>query len=509
MHKIGVIATLAVIGVTGMVAVIWKVSSHRRGSIRRDVYNEPKNVVFRVKALDSEAPEYLAKLIKERISKTGLEYALLSVFGDGGSDSLLIIRGARPEEVVIEGEVVQALASTLGKFRVEKLNVERVSCINEIISISRPKRSGRAIVLLDGDRGSQVNGPRAGGILIGSSVGTPTPRPVYLTAQDLEGHAAIFGATGSGKSTTADSLACRIYRQGFARVIVLDWTGEHSQRLRKCGARIINPVSDGIGIWVVGSTSIDTVLEVLSLALGLTPPQEYLLMKALESGIPASLSELASRIEEMPEDARWDREVKRGLLRRIGILASRYSSIFKMDADADHRIEGIGGFRSGSEGLMVVDLSEIEVSQARKAAALLFLAREYELKRRGSRDWTIYIVEEAHNVFERDDSSFANLLLAEARKYGMSLVVVTQSPSRMSNNVILNTNIKIIHSIRSKSDKELVSDSLGLSPNTVNLLDKLNKGEALVYAPSLGEPVFVKVELPEPLRKFGEDAFIG
>lgn len=458
-------------------------------NVARDGINNSSLAVFRVYPLAEGAEDAIKKLLRERASRAGLRYAVVSVFNDEGADSLLLIRGIRKPEVEIEEEVLKSIAQVLGKFRVEPVNTTATQCLSALFELSLPRRRNEGLVVLD--RASRVGVVTERSVVyVGFTVNTPVPHRIAIPLNDMDGHVAIFGSTGSGKSTTAAALACRLAYESGVNVVVLDWTGEHRVGLGKCGATIVNPTRDGISLWPGRSISADVALEVLSLALDLTPPQEYLLFRALEGGVPDSFLALVERVERVAEESRWDREVKRGLLRRLGIIARSYPQLFEGSSMPEYR------------GLVVIDLSSISLTTARKAAALLLLAREYQIRRDSeeARSKSFFVVEEAHNILVGPDTSFADTLISESRKYGMHLVIVTQSPFLMPNSIILNSSVKIIHALRSQRDKDLVVSSLGLSNDLSSSLDKLGVGEALVYSPSLGEPVIVRVELPHPLR---------
>jgi len=55
--------------------------------------------------------------------------------------------------------------------------------------------------------------------------------PLALYLKDIQRHVSVFGTTGSGKSTTAISLALRLFSMGVS-VLILDWHGEHTKIVR-------------------------------------------------------------------------------------------------------------------------------------------------------------------------------------------------------------------------------------------------------------------------------------
>ncbi|MEM4799866.1 MAG: hypothetical protein QXO61_00895, partial [Acidilobaceae archaeon] len=94
-----------------------------------------------------------------------------------------------------------------------------------------------------------------------------------------------------------------------------------------------------------------------------------------------------------------------------------------------------------------------------------------------------------------EEQPFVEQLFAEARKYGLSLAVASQSPSSIPNGVLLNANTKIVHALKSARDKAVIADSMSLSQDYLEVLDKLEPGVALVQSPSCSRVVLVRVKL--------------
>lgn len=446
--------------------------------------SERPAIALRIKALDNSAPETLARILEDRAARTGLEYIMTSLISPEGSDSLLLILGPRDSQVLVESEIIASLASALKSFRVEAISSPSLR-ISSLIDAMRPQKGSLPIVIVGSAMREAPRRPRSRAVYIGRRIDSPVDVPVAIDASDILGHVGIFGSTGTGKSTTAAILACRLYRELDWRVVVLDWAGEYTRLLSSCRPRVLDPTRDGVGVWPVSGDDSEGLVEVLSSALDLSGPQAYLLDKVVSSRAPESVKELLEAIEALPEESKWDREVKRGLLRKIGILANRYPGLFAKSLEP-----------LSMDGLVVVESSSIRTSFARRAFELLLLASEYYWRVRSNLPPAIYIVDEAHNVFSGEQGFLARLM-AESRKYGMSMVVITQSPSSVES-LVLNTSTKIVHALRAASDKNFIADTLGLRPSLRDRVSRLGVGEALLYAPSLGEPVIVKIEFPQP-----------
>ncbi len=117
------------------------------------------------------------------------------------------------------------------------------------------------------------------------------------------------------------------------------------------------------------------------------------------------------------------------------------------------------------------------------------------------------VIEEAHRVMphigSRGDSSnnsqfmasdmFANML-SEIRAYGEGLMICEQIPSRLVQDAIKNTNLKIIHRTVSGEDKNILSSCLDLNSAQGAMLSKLGTGEAVICGADDNEAVWVKIK---------------
>ncbi len=410
-------------------------------------------ICYRLETTDRESLEKLASFLEER-SRQGRRYLILESIDSGERTLSLIVNG---EDSIEEASIVESVVSAL--FRGRLRLVRAGSCL----SFAPLRDKSEAMVLS-----------------LGVSLSSPVPRKIGLTMRDIEGHIAVFGSTGSGKSTTLRVLATRV--PDSLDVIVVDWTGEHSQALRLFGFEVVNPNRGGLGLDILQcSIGRPLALEILSRALDLTEPQAFLLSQIVESGAQ-SIRVVYRSIGEMAKESKWDREVGRALQRKLGTLLRGASDAFKQCS--------LGPL---SGGRVVVDLSSVEEAFSRRALANLVLALLYaEAPKRGNR--VLVILDEAHNIIRADSRDIANMVLAESRKHGLYLAYATQSPSLAGQLALLNSNTKIVHAIRSQRDKKIIIDALGLGDDWLLRLDKLERGEAILQSPSHPEPQLIRIE---------------
>jgi hypothetical protein len=82
-------------------------------------------------------------------------------------------------------------------------------------------------------------------------------------------------------------------------------------------------------------------------------------------------------------------------------------------------------------------------------------------------------------------------MIAEIRSYGTGIIIADQSPTKVSREVIANTDIKIAFRLVQSSEKELIADSTGMDNNASQRISKLKPGEAYVYFSRLENPQLV------------------
>ncbi|MEM0122411.1 MAG: ATP-binding protein, partial [Saccharolobus sp.] len=143
----------------------------------------------------------------------------------------------------------------------------------------------------------------------------------------------------------------------------------------------------------------------------------------------------------------------------------------------------------------IINLSSISNIKLRKLYALFLIKLLTEAYiRYKPKEKMLIIIDEAHNYFSNNINSFLDRIISEIRKYNIGLCFITQSPSLLSQTVIKNTNIKIVHSIKSDIDKKAIRDTLSLDDRLAQSLDKLDVGEAIVSTPKLKIPIIVKIK---------------
>lgn len=148
---------------------------------------------------------------------------------------------------------------------------------------------------------------------------------------------------------------------------------------------------------------------------------------------------------------------------------------------------------------VVINLSYAGDDQDRAfmMSLLLQMLYEYRIAESESGDYSfndnvcrhLVVVEEAHRVMSKCDNTelpqyksgqmFSNFL-SEVRAYGQGMMVVDQVPSRLIEDAIKNTNVKIIHKLVAEDDASTLAQCIGLTDEQKKVIPKLSIGQALL-----------------------------
>jgi len=333
--------------------------------------------------------------------------------------------------------------------------------------------------------------------------------PLSFSLNDIQRHIALFGTTGSGKSTTAISLAFRLSSAGIS-VLVLDWHGEHSRRTAEAGGKVFSPGAAEGGLTVnpllcTGGRDLgfqgELITAIFTQVFQFTAPQSYKFRATLKacdrSRLNPTLSELIKELGLLPIRSSWDHETRMALMRRLKAFTEGACGLATNGDDSVFRDELF-------KGMVCIDLSSLKDVNSRSSFAHMLLKILYD--RAAGRSMThlehVTFIDEAQNVIPprrpEQPRSIGERILAELRKYGEGVVVIPQIPASISFEGLKNSAIRIIHSIRSGEDLKIIEDATSMTPRQTLVLPALAIGEAVVNLPYRSSNIFVRV-VPDPL----------
>jgi len=327
----------------------------------------------------------------------------------------------------------------------------------------------------------------SGDVRIGVTIDRPQ-REVRLRHIDFLRHCIIVGTTGSGKSTTAGIIASQLSKFGI--VVILDWYGEFPHIFNRINQQkfLLYKASESNKIPIPSKT--ESIINILEEVLDLTSPQSFILRRVLRSRL-TRLKELLHRVEDFDIPAKWMVESKYALLRKLDTLFS--GSCVNYLGSASSKQDLISVFEKSRKKPIIIDLSIFEEYEVRKFMALLVLRLLEEFKSQHLiTDKIFVIIDESHNILAHN-KSLVERMMAEVRKLNMGITLVTQSPALLNYRIVSNSNIKIIHALKSRDDVDVIAHSIGGEVIISKVVPRLGVGEAVVDAPSLVSPILAKV----------------
>ena len=315
--------------------------------------------------------------------------------------------------------------------------------------------------------------------------------PVGIKISELYRHIGIFGSTGSGKTTTASVISLQAALNGQS-VIILDWHGEYYSIFAKLKherlpeIRVVNPIRERLSVNPLEG-SIEETIDIMEDVFSLTPPQAATLYKILkENRGLKSLHQLILLLDSKYHDSYWERELRAALLRRLEAIDSSEGEILFSKKDFELSLN--------PGAVLIVDLSEIRSHTLKKLYALAFLRVLFQKAQSKRLQRLLVVLDEAHNLLPKTNDNFVSRMLAETRKFGIGLLLVTQSPSSINVEFIKNLNTKIVHSLKTGVDIRIVEESMALDSDKASAIPLLEVGEALFSSPSNPTPIHIVVE---------------
>ena len=360
---------------------------------------------------------------------------------------------------------------------------------------------------------------------------TPAGVPVRYPADALTAHVLVSGLTGSGKSVfvralraAADvpSLVIEPTKSDFAGSAP---TGSLVWRVgdpADTSGLALNPLEVPSGVPV--QTHIDMVMALFESSFTLFSPLPHVLEQGLrrcytdrgwdlaasrnafldaEPGYPVhpTLVDLLQACREVVDTMGYHGEVRdnvdAALRARLGSLVAgakaralqtqeRFPIDRVLEADAVINFESVG---NDEEKAFFIGLVLIRLLAARRGQVSAHLRH-------------LTVLEEAHRVLKRDTGadadgrggpSFASEmfgnLMAEIRSAGEALVVVDQSPRKLTDDALANTALQIAFRTTLGADKEALASSMNLDEAQTRALTGLKTHRAIVFWEGMDRPV--------------------
>lgn len=334
-------------------------------------------------------------------------------------------------------------------------------------------------------------------IELGDVINSILPRKACIPINMLTHHTLVLGSTGSGKTHTVSVIINRIIeRFNEVKTVIFDWHGEYSYLLKR--KRKLVPYDLPVGITNLIEKDLYSFIDILADVLELTNSQIYILEKVLRQLLRrggVSLNDIYTVLENFVDESGWMRESRLSLLRKMSpLVRTGYSKLFS-NSDIEDLIH-----RLNYESLpLVIDVSVIKDPFIRKIYISFVLNMIFDIfvndKNKKPKYKLLIVLEEAQNILSKNNPvRIVSRMLSEIRKFGVGLIIISQSPSSLIENVMVNTNTKIIHSLKAGADIELVNKSIYLPPEYLRVIPYLEPGEAILYTRGFKKPLIVRID---------------
>ena len=363
--------------------------------------------------------------------------------------------------------------------------------------------------------------------------------PVYIDKTELSKHTFVTGVTGSGKTTTCQNI---LLESKLPFLVIEPAKTEY---------RILGLQIDDLLVFTVGkdqvaplrlnpfefyphetiSSHVDMIKASIEASFDMEAAIPQIIEKAIyecyedcgwdintnvnsfyknpfsdSSDAFPTLSELFTKIESVVDKQGFDLRLKNDY---IGSIRARLQGLLVGAKGTTLNARRSIDFRELLHRRVVLELEEIR-NGAEKALIMGFIlsnlieaikAEYYENKNFKH----ITLVEEAHRLLEKyvpgeslnkkqGVEMFANML-AEIRKYGESLIIVDQIPSKLTTDVLKNTNTKIVHKLFAQDDKEVIGNTMLLKDDQKDFLSSLATGRAVVFSQGWKKSIQIQVPL--------------
>lgn len=400
--------------------------------------------------------------------------------------------------------------------------------------------------------------PEAERLKLGTFVADRTAEAIASGDKFFQRHAAILGSTGSGKSYAVALILERAAKLKYPNILVFDMHGEYAPladpakngfatRLRIAGPGDLEKPGDGVLFLPYWLLNRDEMLSMIldrsdqnapNQAARFTSHVRALKQKTLEiekktdvaktftvdSPIPYPIDQLLEFLrtdnttkgvgKTGPVKGEWEDKLTRFISRLETKLEDRrYGFMFSPPAQANMygwlasqtaRLLGA----DGGKGIKIIDFSEVPADVLPVVTGTL--ARMlYDVQfwmSPAKRTPVTLLCDEAHLYLPiRDDADAVQRqalgaferIAKEGRKYGFSLLVVSQRPSDVSKTILSQCNNFLALRLTNETDqsviKRLMPDSLA---GLTSILPLLDTGEALMLGDAVLLPSRIKLDLP-------------
>lgn len=372
-------------------------------------------------------------------------------------------------------------------------------------------------------------------------------------------HAAVLGSTGSGKSWCIANILEKASKLKYTNIIVFDMHGEYqslaegsdpiAQRYRIAGpGDLDSPKSDVLFLpyWLLNREELLSMIldrsdsnapnQASRFTLHIRDLKEDTLQKegktdtlktfTVDSPIPFSMNDLLKKLidddtrkgvgaNNRPVKGDWEGKLTRFIARLETKLGDKTYGFMFQPLNEAQTYSWLGrivckllGYQAGQKGIKIIDFSEVPsdvLPVVTGTLARLLYDIQFWMNPDKRTPFTL-VCDEAHlylPVKEDADSVQRQALYnferiaKEGRKYGVSILAVSQRPADVSKTILSQCNNFVVLRLTNERDKGVIKNLLPDSlKSTIEFLPLLDVGEALVVGDAILLPSKIILDKP-------------
>lgn len=360
-----------------------------------------------------------------------------------------------------------------------------------------------------------TNPVHAQGIELGTIANSSARSVIPFSA--LHSHAFVTGATETGKTTTVKKILLELHAAGIPFTVIEAAKKEYMPLISQVPElRVFTPGNDGNTLsfnplqpedGILIENHVAAVVRALTAAAGGEHPipeacdgllkqtyqqfgWKYGMMAYTDEHRPfPTFKNVLDNVDSyIAAHARYGPEVRQNLTAALTLRTETMHS------------GAMGSLFSNAKGLQaaeilaapcVIELADFSPQSASFIMNILLYKFHSYLSRQpeSSQLNQVIVVEEAHNVFKRTlseengralSNEYFDKMLAEIRSSGTGLLLSDQRASLLSEAVMANTSVKILHALTDSEDRKTVGTSVNLSDFQLKKLAEFRPGECVV-----------------------------
>ena len=347
-------------------------------------------------------------------------------------------------------------------------------------------------------------------------------------------HALVVGMPGTGKTTFAVNILTQFAKKGIPFLAIEPTKNEYRAMIdaipdlqiftpgnNKVSPFIINPFIPPQGITVEQYKP--SLMSAFKAAFAMEGALEMLFMKAINKCYidygwketskagdkdvqPFGLYEYILCFKKVMGSMHYAKEVQSNL-ETAGLL--RLMNLIEQNSNIYDNISTIPISELLSKPT-VLELNAID-NQEQKALIMALLLSNICVHTKNNQKGegtlkNIILIDEAHVLLDVGASSengnksadttvkTIQNMIAEIRSYGTGIIIADQKPSKVTDDIVANTNVKVAFRLTAPKERNIIKESTDMSESNADYLSKLGIGQAFVYFDMLNSPQLVQSE---------------